>query len=89
VVGAQHGFRIGEENPALRNFFRIPCGTIDQEELEFPLCKHEMVFFFFDNREIQRSLSFHNEKKKNKNIENIGPPIIPFESFPYVLLIQL
>jgi hypothetical protein len=22
---------------------RIPCGTIDQEELEFPLCKNEMV----------------------------------------------
>jgi hypothetical protein len=29
------------------------------------------------------------KKKKNKNIENIGPPIIPLESFPYVLLIQL
>jgi hypothetical protein len=45
VVGAQHGFRIGEENPALTNSFRIPCGTIDEEELEFPLCKHEMVVF--------------------------------------------
>jgi hypothetical protein len=28
-------------------------------------------------------------EKKNKNIENIGPPIIPLESFPCGLLIQL
>jgi hypothetical protein len=33
--------------------------------------------------------SLFTMEKKNKNIENIGPPIIPLESFPCGLLIQL
>jgi hypothetical protein len=64
VVGAQHGFRIGEENPALRNSFRIPCGRpLIKKNLNFPYANMKW-FFFFDNGAIQRSLSFHNGKKK-------------------------
>jgi hypothetical protein len=66
VVGAQHGFRIGEENPALKNSFRIPCGRpLIKKNLNFPYANMKWLFFF-DNREIQRSLSFHNGKKKKE-----------------------
>jgi hypothetical protein len=46
-------------------------------------------FFLTIGKYNDPSLFTMEKKKKNKNIENIGPPIIPFESFPYVLLIQL
>jgi hypothetical protein len=48
-----------------------------------------VVFFLTIGKYNDPSLFTMEKKKKNKNIENIGPPIIPFESFPYVLLIQL
>jgi hypothetical protein len=46
-------------------------------------------FFFLTIRKYNDPSLFHNDKKKNKIIENIGPPIIPLESFSNVLLIQL
>jgi hypothetical protein len=73
VVGTQHGFRIGEENPALRNFFRIPSGTIDQEELELPPCKHEMVFFFWTIGKYNDPSLFTMEKKRIKTLKILAP----------------
>jgi len=69
-------------------FLEFPVGPLIKRSLNFPYANMKW-FVFFDNKGIQRSLSFHNEKNNNKSIENIGPPIIPLESFPYVLLIQL
>jgi hypothetical protein len=74
VVGAQHGFRIGEENPALRNSFRIPCGRpLIKKNLNFPYANMKWFFFFLTIGKYNDPSLFTMEKKRIKTLKILVP----------------